>query len=103
VPTYQNRRTCNEEALQLFFNSGCYPEFWGIQIPQYRLDPHTNNPLDYFLLLCPESLSDVIVAETKKYSRGKAKLVDVDREKLLNLFELVIMMGIKRLPRIENF
>ena len=62
-----------------------------------------NCPLDYFLLLWPKFLSDLIVAETNRYGGGKAMWADVDREELLSFFGLVTMMGIKRLPRLENY
>ena len=62
-----------------------------------------NRALDYLLLLCPELLSDLIVVETHRYGGCKAMWVDVDREELLSFFGLVTMMGIKRLPRLENY
>ena len=103
VPNRHNQRMCNEEALQLSLGSGRYPEFLGIEGPQNPMDPRVNSALDYLLLLWPEFLSDLIVVETNRYGGCKAMWVDVDREELLSFFGLVTMMGIKRLPRLENY
>ena len=103
VPNRHNRRVCNEEALQLSLGSGRYPEFLGIEGPQNPMDPRVNSALDYLRLLWPEFLSDLIVVETNRYGGCKAMWVDVDREELLSFFGLITMMGIKRLPRLENY
>ena len=65
VPNCLKQRVCNVEALQLSLGSGRYPEFLGIEGPQNPMDPRINSPLDYLLLLWPEFLSYLIVAETK--------------------------------------
>ena len=58
--TRERRRTCNEEALQLSFSSGRYPEYLGIEGPQDRNNPQTCNPLDFLFLLWPKSLCGLI-------------------------------------------
>ena len=43
-----------------------------------------------------------IVDETNRCGRSKPNLLDIDRDELLTFFGLITMMGIKKLPRIEN-
>ena len=50
-----------------------------------------------------ESLCDLIVDETNSYGRSKPNWLDIDRDELLTFFGLITMMGIKKLPRIENY
>ena len=83
---------CNEEALQLSLSSGRYPEYLGIEGPQDRNNPQTCNPLDFLILLWPESLCD-LSRETNRYGRSK----------LLTFLGLITVMGIKKLPTIENY
>ena len=75
----------------------------GIEGPQDRNNPQTCNPLDFLFLLWPESLCDLIVDETNSYGRSKPNWLDIDRDELLTFFGLITMMGIKKLPRIENY
>ena len=102
-PTRERRRICNEEALQLSLSSGHYPEYLGIEGPQDRNNPQTCDPLDFLFLLWSESLCDLIVDETNSYGRSKPNWLDIDRDELLTFFGLITMMGIKKLPRIENY
>ena len=60
-----------------------------------------NSALDCLLLLWPEFLSDLIVVETNRY--GGCKAIWVDERRALVIFGLVTMMGIKWLPRLENY
>ena len=84
-------------------SSGRYPECLGIEGPQDRNNPQTCSPLDFLFLLWPVSLCDLIVDETNRYGRSKPNWLDIDRDELLTFFGLITMMGIKNLPRIENY
>ena len=101
--TRECQRICNEEALPLSLSSGRYPEYLGIEGPQDRNNPQTCNPMNFLFLLWPESLCDLIVDETNSYGRSKPNWLDIDRDELLTLVGLITMMGIKKLPRIENY
>ena len=85
-PTRECRRICNKDALPLSLSSGSYPEYLGIEGPQDH-----------------ESLCDLIVDETNSYGRSKPNWLDIDRDELLTLVGLITMMGINKLPRIENY
>ena len=76
-PTHERRRICNEEALQLSLSSGHYPEYLGIEGPQDRNNPQTCSPLDFLILLWPESLCDLIVYETNRYGRSEPNWLDM--------------------------
>ena len=77
------------------------PGVLGFEGPQDRNNPQTCNPLDFLFLLWHESLYDLMVDETNSYGRSKPNWLD--RDELLTFFGLITMMGIKKLPRIENY
>ena len=56
-------------------------------------------------MLWPQSLCDLIVAETNRYARlrKKGNWADVDREEMWTFMGINILMGIHRLPRISNY
>ena len=41
--------------------------------------------------------------ETNRYNRSNSNWLNIDRDELLKFLGLLIMMGIKKLPRIENY
>ena len=100
--TREHRRICNKEALQLLLSSGRYPEYWVMRDHRIAII-QTCNPLDFLFLLWLESLCDLIVDETNRYGRSKPNWLDIDRDELLTFLGLITMMGIKKLPRIENY
>jgi len=104
LPTVAHRRVFNEEALQLSLSSGRYPQYLGIEGPRDINDPQSHTPLDFLLKLWPESLLDLIVQETNRYGiHHSSNWVDVNREEVMTFLGIVILMGIKRLPRIRDY
>ena len=70
-------------------SSGHYPEYLGIEGPHNRNNPQTCNPLNFFILLWPESLCDLKVDETNRYGRSKPNWLDIDRDELLTFLGLI--------------
>lgn len=104
TPTRKRRKLANKRALSLSLNSGCYPEYLGLEGPCSITDPSETEALDYLELLWPPSLCDVIVDETNRYAKGKlSKWVDVSRDELYTFFGIVLIMGVHRLPRIDCY
>ena len=103
LPTLPHRRIFNEEALQLSLSSGRYPEYLGIEGPRDVDDPQTRTALDFLLKLWPEVLLDLIVEETNRYGARSSKWVNVNREDIMTFLGLIVLMGIKRLPRISDY
>ena len=68
VPTPKRCRLANHSAITEFFQSGQYPEFWGVRCPAQDLNPKDNSALDYLLLLWPASFCNLIADEMDRYT-----------------------------------
>ena len=104
APTPKRRKLAREKALKNSLESGLYPMFEGIEGPSHDANPGDSNALDYLSLLWPATLCELIALETNKYAlqRGVAKWRDVSTAEIWTFLGIVILMGIKRLPRISN-
>ena len=87
------------------FGSGLYTVFMEIEGPSHDANPGDSNALDYLSLLWPATLRELIALETNRYAlqRGVAKWRDVSTAEIWTFLGIVILMGIKRLPRISNY
>ena len=105
APTPKRRKLAREKALTNSLGSGLYPVFMGIEDPSHDANPGDSNGLDYLLLLWPATLCELIALETNRYAlqRGVAKWRDVSTAEIWTFLGIVILMGIKRLPRIRNY
>ena len=105
APTPKVLRLKSERALRLSLNSGKYPPYLGIEGPTEPKDPQCTDWDEYLYMLWPQSLCDLIVAETNRYARlrKKGNWADVDREEMWTFMGINILMGIHRLPRISNY
>ena len=105
APTPKHCKLAREEALKKSRASGCYPKFDWCEGPAQLLDPSCNNALDFFLLLWPTSLCELIAVETNRYARqnNRPKWVDVSTDEVWTFLGIIILMGIHRLPRISNY
>ena len=105
APTRKNRRLANDCALQLSLRSGRYPKSHGFTGPYVAMDPSQNNPLDYFELLWPQHLVDVIVVETNRYARQKRvkNWLDVSRDEILAFLGIILLMGINWVPKMSDY
>ena len=77
----------------------------GIEGPSNDANPGDSNALDYLSLPWPATLCELIALETNRYAlqRGVAKWRDVSTAEIWTFLGIVILMGIKRLPRISNW
>ena len=81
APTPKVLRLKSERALRLSLNYGIY---LGIEGPTEPKDPQCTDWDEYLYMLWPQSLCDLIVAETNRYARlrKKGNWADVDREEM---------------------
>ena len=63
VPTSKRCKFARETALKVFLQSGLYLVFRGLEGPTHNINPGNSNALDYFLLLWPASLCELIALE----------------------------------------
>ena len=105
APTPKRLKIAKEIALKTSLESGLYPEFTGVEGPSEILDPERSNALDYLQLLWPESLTSLITLETNRYAQQKMRpnWVDVTVDETWTFLGILILMGIHRLPRINNY
>ena len=105
MPTLKRRKRASTRALSLSLKSGKYPEYLGYEGPYVFHDPNSYSPVDFLNLLWPDTLCDVIVEETNRYARDRhrAKWVDVDRAEMWTFLGICTLMGIHRLPRINDY
>ena len=105
APTPKRRKLAREKALTNSLGSGLYPVFMGIEGPSNDANPGDSNALDYLSMLWPATLCELIALETNRYAlqRGVAKWRDVSTAEIWTFLGIVILMGIKRLPRISNY
>ena len=98
APIPKRRKFAQDKALEASLGSGLYPTFQGIHGPAQDLDPKDNDALEYLRLLWPESLCELITLETDRYANQKG----VSVSEVLSFLGIVILMGVRRLPRIRN-
>ena len=67
APTPKRCKLARETALKVL-QSGLYQVFSGLEGPTHNINPSDNNALDYFLLLWPASLCELITLETSRYA-----------------------------------
>ena len=105
VPTPKRRKYARETALKASLQSGLYPTFGGIEGPSRDLPPNENNAFDYFVLLWPVSLCELIALETNRYAmqNGVSNWASVGVDELWTFLAIVVLMGVHRLPRIRNY
>ena len=105
APTPKRRKLARETALKVSLQSGLYPVFRGLEGPAHDINPGNSNALDYLLLLWPASLCELIALETNRYAlqRGIASWQNVSTTEVWTFLGIIILMGIKRLPRISNY
>ena len=105
APTLKRKKVVNSRALKLSLNSGRYPAFKGHEGVYQRMDPRSTTPLDYLMLLWPDSLVDVIVTETNRYalSKGRPHWKNVIKDEIWTFLGIILLMGIHRLPKIRNY
>ena len=105
VPTRKRRRLARQKGLRLSLESGLYPEYLGMEGPYVRHDPASTSPFEYFKLMWPQSLCELIVEETNRYARqcGTANWVDVDSKEIWTFLGLCLEMSVHKLPRIRDY
>lgn len=105
APTPKRKKLAQTQGLELALKSGRYPEFLGIEGLYSYMDPKDNNYLDFFKLLWPPSLVDVIVVETNRYalSRGRRGWVNVSRDEMWTFLGIILVIGFHKVPRLENY
>ena len=104
APTPKRVRLANSRALEASLNTGCYPEYLGIEGPYVHNHPDSNNPLDYLHLLWPESLCELMVLETNRYARGNfgPNWIDVDCDEIWTFLGINLLMGIHKPSEIDD-
>ena len=100
---------CNKKAgnyaLSLSLQSGRYPEFKCIEGPSPIVDL-SMSPLELVRFLWPNTLCELIAQETNWYAIVDRKLKnwsDVTTEELWAFLGITVIMGIHRLPEIDNY
>ena len=74
APSLKRCKLGRETALKVSLLSWLYHVFRGLEGPTHNINPCNSNALDYFLLLWPASLSELIALETNiALQRGIAK------------------------------
>ena len=103
--TSKRKKKASNYALSLSLQSGRYPEFKGIEGPSPIVDPSVS-PLEIVRLLWPNTLCELIAQETNRYAIVDCKLKnwsDVTAEELWAFLGIIVIMGIHRLPKIDNY
>ena len=82
-----------------------YPEYKGsICGPAVPMNPVNYTSLHYLKMLWPDHLVDVLVVETNRYALGKGgNWTPVGRDDIWAFLGIVILMGIHRLPSMDNY
>ena len=77
----------------------------GVHDPSQDLNPNDNSALDYFMLLWPASLCDLIADETDRYAceRGTSNWRNTSTAEIWTFLGITILMGIKRLSSIKLY
>ena len=70
-----------------------------------RLDPTSNSEFEYLQQLWPCSLCELIALETNRYAmqKGRSKWNNTTTAEIWKFLGISILMGIHRLPRINNY
>ena len=70
-----------------------------------RLDPTSNSAFEYLQQLWPCSLCELIALETNRYAmqKGRSKWNNTTTAEIWKFLGISILMGIHRLPRINNY
>ena len=94
-----------DAGLAASLSSGHYPEFLGICGPSHDLSPKDSNPFDFLSLLWPTSLCALIAIETNRYAcqKGAPNWHDTVAPEIWTFLGIILLMGIKRLPRIQLY
>ena len=105
TPTPKRRRLARDTGLAASLSSGHYPEFLGICGPSHDLSPKDSNPFDFLSLLWPTSLCALIAIETNRYAcqKGAPNWHDTVAPEIWTFLGIILLMGIKRLPRIQLY
>ena len=105
APTPKRRKLARGKALKVSLQSGLYPPFRGIEGPSRDVDPGDSSAMDYLLLLWPSSLCELIALESNRYAlqRGLANWRNTSPSEVWTFLGIVVLMGIRRLPRIKNY
>ena len=101
----KRKKKASNYALSLSLQSGRYPEFKGIEGPSPIVDP-SMSPLELVKLLWPNTLCELIAQETNRYAIVDRKFKnwsDVTAEELWAFLGIIVIMGIHRLPEIDNY
>ena len=101
-PVHQSVR---RKRVLMHFQSGRYPEFKGLEGPSPVID-HSMSPFDLVRLLWPDSLCELIAKETNMYATENRKIrkwTNVTTEEVWAFLGIIVVMGIHRLPEIDNY
>ena len=105
TPTPKRLKLARESALKASLNSGLYPDYKGIEGPTQDNPPSENNAFDYFVLLWPASLCELLALETDRYAqqKGVCNWRNVRIDEVWTFLGIVVLMGIHRLPSIRSY
>ena len=106
TPTKKVRKLASNIGFQKAMHLSSYPSYSeDTHGPFVSMDPDNNDPHDFLKLLWPDHLVDLLVRETNNYAlrKGVRDWKDVDRRDIWTFLGIIVIMGIKRLPRIENY
>ena len=105
MPTPKRRKVAQARALKASLDSGLYPKLRGIHGPAQDLAPNENSVFEYLLLLWPAALCELIALETNRYAnqKGVSNWQSVSVAEVWSFLGIIILMGIRRLPRIRNY
>ena len=106
-PDTKRRKLAKGDGLKKSLQSGDYPEFTGPSCgvtKDYELDP-SDSCLEFTKLLWPDVLCEHIAVETNRYARtlGTKRWVDTDKDEIWVFLGIVVLMGIHRLPCIDDY
>ena len=98
APTPKRHKFAQDKALEASLGSGLYP-----RNPAPDLDPKDNDA--HLRLLWPKSVCELIALETDRYAnqKGVTNCVSVSVSEVWSFLGIVILMGVRRLPRIRNY
>ena len=97
-------RLAGESALRSSLASGLYPEYKAAEGPADSSSPDGKSTLDYLLLLWPTAICQLICLQTNSYALQHNCLnwAPVSTDELWTFLGIVVLMGIHRLPTINQ-
>ena len=105
APTAKRRKLAGESALRSSLASGLYPEYEVTEGPVDSSSPEGKSALDYLRLLWPTAICQMICLETNNYALQHNRLnwAPVSTDEVWTFLAIVVLMGIHRLPTINQY